>query len=74
MMNHRRPAGQAPTAPAGLCTGCSHVQLVTSARGATFYLCRLSAHDSRFPRYPPVPVLVCPGFCPPEGAEAPDGG
>jgi 3-isopropylmalate/(R)-2-methylmalate dehydratase large subunit len=38
------------------------VQIVTSARGSRFYLCRLSFVDPRFPRYPPIPVLQCAGY------------
>jgi hypothetical protein len=38
------------------------VQLVQSSRGSTFHLCRLSFSDSRFARYPPLPVLSCAGF------------
>jgi hypothetical protein len=38
------------------------MQRVTSARGSTFYLCRLSFVDARFPRYPPIPVVACAGF------------
>jgi hypothetical protein len=63
-MNDWPPQRQAPPGPAGLCDGCAHVQLVTSARGSTFYLCRLSFTDARFPRYPPLPVLSCAGFTP----------
>ena len=47
---------------AGLCEECLHVQRVTSARGSTFYLCRLSQTDPGFPRYPVLPVLRCAGF------------
>jgi len=43
---------------------CEHVQRVMSSRGSTFYLCRLSFSDSRFARYPPLPVLACRGFVP----------
>ena len=63
MMNDRPQNGQAQ---AGLCGRCLHVRLVTSARGSQFFLCRLSATDARFPRYPPVPVLRCAGFAPRE--------
>ena len=35
---------------AGLCASCVHAQLVTSSRGSTFYLCRLSFTDPRFAR------------------------
>lgn len=64
MMNDRRPEGQAREEEAGLCARCRHVQPVTSSRGSRFYLCRLSHVDARFPRYPPLPVLACPGFAP----------
>jgi len=40
------------------------VNVVTSSKGSRFYLCRLSAVDPRFPKYPPIPVLVCSGFVP----------
>lgn len=45
-----------------LCPVCVHVQRVTSNRGSVFLLCRLSASDERFPRYPPLPVRACIGF------------
>ena len=47
---------------AGLCASCAHAQVVTSSRGSDFYLCRLSFADSRFPRYPPLPVNACAGY------------
>jgi hypothetical protein len=61
MMNDRGPAGQAE---AGLCDRCTHVQIVTSAKGSRFYLCRLSFENPAFPRYPPLPVVACDGFSP----------
>ena len=66
-MNDRAPERQVPN-PAGLCSTCVHVQLVHGAR-TTFYLCRLSFTDPRFPRYPPIPVLACDGFEPRENVE-----
>ena len=67
-MNDPRRSGQADGSRAGLCQACAHVQIVTSARGSRFYLCRLSFSDPRFPRYPPIPVLRCAGYQPvPEG-------
>ncbi len=48
--------------PGGLCPRCAHVHVVVSDRGSTFYRCRLSAADPRFPRFPPQPVLACAGF------------
>ena len=59
-MNDSRGPGQ-PEA-AGLCPRCANVQLIRSAKGSTFLLCRLSASDPRFPRYPPQPVAACGGF------------
>jgi hypothetical protein len=59
---------------AGLCATCVHAQVVTSSRGSTFYLCRLSFTDPRFPRYPPLPVLRCAGYerANPETGEPPN--
>jgi 3-isopropylmalate/(R)-2-methylmalate dehydratase large subunit len=68
MMNDRRGPGQVHQPDAGLCERCAHVQVVVSARGSRFYLCRLSFTDPSFPRYPPIPVLACPGFTPPPRA------
>ena len=46
----------------GLCATCQHVQRITSDRGSIFYLCKLSAVDPRFPKYPGLPVLSCSGY------------
>jgi hypothetical protein len=43
----------------GLCLLCVHSKVIRSDRGSTFYLCRVSATDSRFPKYPPLPVRSC---------------
>jgi len=61
-MNDRPRDGQVRGPSPGLCEACIHMQRVTSARGSTFYLCRLSVADARFPRYPPIPVVECAGF------------
>ena len=74
MMNDRAPEGQARRTPAGLCERCVHMQIVTSAKGSQFYLCRLSATDPRFPRYPPIPVIRCDGFTHADPAPNTDGG
>lgn len=47
---------------AGLCATCVHHAVVTSARGSTFYRCGLAETDPRFPKYPRLPVIVCPGY------------
>jgi hypothetical protein len=46
---------------AGLCNSCVHAQIVTSSKGSTFYLCRLSETDPRFRKYPVLPVERCSG-------------
>jgi hypothetical protein len=57
--------GRAPTRqPAGLCDSCQHQRLVPNTRGSVFSLCERSRHEEAFPRYPPLPVLRCPGFEP----------
>jgi hypothetical protein len=38
------------------------MRAVTNRRGSTFYRCALAETDPRFVRYPPLPVLVCPGY------------
>lgn len=54
-----------PPAPgAGLCETCVHVRIIESKRGSRFYLCELSQTDSRFRKYPPLPVLRCLGYSP----------
>ncbi|MEO8258857.1 MAG: hypothetical protein ABI868_16040 [Acidobacteriota bacterium] len=47
---------------AGLCGHCRHADRIVSSRGATFYLCRRSVSDPRFPKYPPLPVMACAGY------------
>ena len=46
----------------GLCLNCRHMRRMESDRGSMFYLCGLSATDSRFPKYPRLPVLACAGY------------
>jgi len=47
---------------AGLCASCKHVRRILSDRGSVFYLCQLAKTDSRFPKYPRLPVLSCTGY------------
>jgi hypothetical protein len=48
---------------AGLCNSCRHQQVVPNTRGSVFSLCRRSRDEpDRFPRYPRLPVLRCPGY------------
>ena len=50
--------------PPGLCGACRHSRVIQTARGSIFRLCERSTSDSRFPRYPNLPVLECVGFQP----------
>jgi len=57
---------------AGLCADCSNVKVMRSDRDSVFYLCQLSFTDSRFPKYPALPVLRCDGYirkAPPDSSE-----
>jgi hypothetical protein len=47
---------------AGLCADCQNARPVKSNRGSLFLLCELSKTDPRFPKYPRLPVLNCPGY------------
>ena len=46
----------------GLCSTCTSARRVENRRGSVFYRCARSAEDPRYPKYPPLPVLTCPGF------------
>jgi hypothetical protein len=46
----------------GLCADCLNVKIMRSDRGSVFYLCLLSFTDSRFVKYPVLPVLSCDGY------------
>jgi len=58
---------------AGLCTTCRHARRIGSRRGSLFLLCGRAAADPRYVRYPPLPVLHCPGHepaAPEQGADS----
>ena len=61
------------TVPPGLCASCRWLRVV-SGRSASFVLCRLSERDSRFPRYPALPVVRCDGYEKGDGGDERDGG
>ncbi len=54
----------------GLCLDCRHSRRITSDRGAEFYMCALSKTDPRFPKYPRLPVISCPGYVPEDPSRA----
>jgi hypothetical protein len=61
----------APRPAAGLCDSCRHQRLVPNTRGSVFSLCERSRQDPTYPRYPPIPVLSCPGHEPGPDPPAP---
>lgn len=58
----REPSPPRTSAREGLCPHCHHVRVVTSAKGAVFYLCERSKLEPRFARYPAQPRMECAGF------------
>jgi hypothetical protein len=46
----------------GLCATCRSARIVTNRRGSVFYRCLRADTDPRFVKYPPLPVLRCPGY------------
>ena len=47
---------------AGLCDSCRHQKIIRTGRGSEFSMCERSKTDERFPKYPRLPVLECPGY------------
>jgi hypothetical protein len=54
-----RPAVSAGSA--GLCATCEHLR-VQASKTSVFVRCGLAEVDARFPKYPPLPVMVCGGY------------
>jgi hypothetical protein len=46
----------------GLCGDCVHARIIKSDRGSTFVQCELSYTDTRFEKYPRLPVVSCSGY------------
>jgi hypothetical protein len=46
----------------GLCLDCQHSRRIESDRGSVFWQCQRSFTDSRFPKYPRLPVQECIGY------------
>jgi hypothetical protein len=46
----------------GLCADCVHARRMMSDRGSLFLQCQLSFTDSRFQKYPRLPILTCSGY------------
>lgn len=56
-------AGDSPSRGRGLCPACAHARR-TPGRNTVFLRCARAQDDPRYPKYPPQPVLVCPGHVP----------
>lgn len=61
-MNSGAPSPTDPNWP-GLCSTCRHAHRIQAAR-SIFWRCRLSETDTRFARYPRLPVISCIGHEP----------
>ncbi len=48
----------------GLCTQCTFSKTIVSDRGSQFTMCQRSKLESRYPKYPRLPVRMCEGFVP----------
>jgi hypothetical protein len=60
-MEEKQSAAKHSTS-AGLCADCVHARHIESDRNSVFILCNLSLTDSRFSKYPRLPVLTCEGY------------
>jgi hypothetical protein len=52
----------------GLCATCEHARRITSSKSSEFWLCEKSKSDTRFAKYPPLPVHACVGYVRAEAA------
>lgn len=53
----------------GLCASCRYVRPQPNDRGSVFWRCARAETDRRYPKYPPLPVLRCPGYEGPGSAD-----
>ena len=59
----RPPLSELERSRVGVCADCQHARRIVSAKGSSFWLCeRATIEPERFRKYPPLPVLRCPGF------------
>lgn len=54
--------GKEIEAKVGLCLACVHAKRLTSKSGATLFQCSLSAADSKFAKFPRLPMRSCAGY------------
>ena len=48
----------------GLCFGCRYARAITARANNCYWRCERSAVDTRFPKYPRLPLLACDGYEP----------
>ncbi|MSQ48265.1 MAG: hypothetical protein EXR78_07745 [Deltaproteobacteria bacterium] len=46
----------------GLCATCRHKREVVSGKGSRFLYCVRAETEAEYRKYPPLPVLHCPGY------------
>jgi hypothetical protein len=46
----------------GLCTTCRYRREIVSGKGSRFLYCLRSETDTRYRKYPSLPVLRCAGY------------
>ena len=63
MMADRPVTGQLDPR-ADLCASCRHGRDIVNDRGSRFLMCERAKTDARYAKYPPQPVLWCPGHEP----------
>jgi hypothetical protein len=51
-----------PRVTPGLCGDCRHARRIESDRKSVFVRCQLALSDSRFAKYPRLPVTRCAGY------------
>ena len=58
----RSPTDDIDVVRFGLCADCRHARRIRSGKGSEFLLCGRGAEDPAYTRYPPLPVVRCPGY------------
>lgn len=48
--------------PPGQCESCSYAHIIISGKGSQFFYCTRAEIDTRYPKYPRLPVVECPGY------------
>jgi len=58
----KQPEPQPRPPVRSLCELCRHLRRIESAKGSVFYLCKRSASEPAYAKYPAQPVVDCRGF------------